>query len=176
MWDMNDMTAYYNGIAQGYDELYKEEQEQKLTHITKHFTSEFTIKETDTLLDVGCGSGVSTLYFKTKTQTGIDPSKELIRLAKQKSSTAKFSVAPAEAIPFNDNQFDVVLSLTAIQNFDDIDKGICEIARVGKDRFIVTFLKNSPKKQEIRTCINRHLTIIKEIEETKDWIIFAQKP
>ena len=47
----------YNHIAKSYNELHKEEQIKKLDIIKKN------IKIISPLLDVGCGTGISTNYF-----------------------------------------------------------------------------------------------------------------
>jgi len=46
-----------------------------------------------------------------------------------------------------------------------------EIKRVGKEKFILSFLKKSSKASEIKKLINSLFNVKKEIEEEKD-IIF----
>ncbi len=137
--------AYYDSISRGYDELYAEEQIKKL----KIIKDKINIGKYDTLLDVGCGSGVSTEFFDwVENKTGVDPSKELIKIAKKKNPQTNYLVGRAEELLFKNGEFDFVLSLTAIQNFEDIEKGLKEIRRVGKAsaRFALSFLKKSQKK------------------------------
>lgn len=163
------MDNYYNQIAEGYDELYQKEQLQKLNEISKLLKKhKIKIKEDFSLLDVGCGTGISTEYFKCNTK-GIDPSEKLIQIAKDKRRVDCY-VAPAENIPFQANEFDFVVSLTAIQNFDDINKGLDEIKRVGKNYFILTFLKKSEKANIIQKLIEEKFKIIEKIESEKDFI------
>ena len=71
--------------------------------------------------------------------------------------------------------FDVVVSITAIQNFHDIEKGLTEIARVGKDRFALSFLKKSGKKDMIDKLIRKIFDVKDVIEEDKDMIYFCKK-
>ena len=49
------MDEYYDKIAKGYNELHAEEQKKKLAIIKKYIQPE----KSDLLLDVGCGTGVS---------------------------------------------------------------------------------------------------------------------
>jgi ubiquinone/menaquinone biosynthesis C-methylase UbiE len=177
---MTGKDEYYNHIASGYDELHGEEQIIKLELIGKELNSNPKLKDflktNQALLDVGCGSGISTGFFKAKAKFGVDPSSELIKIAKKNYPTAEFKVAGAESIPYRDKSFDTVISLTAIQNFNDLSKGLEEIKRVGKKdaHYILTFLKKSPKHKDIDATIRMKFDVIKQIEETKDIIYFCK--
>jgi ubiquinone/menaquinone biosynthesis C-methylase UbiE len=158
--------TYYDEISEGYEELHKEEQEKKIALIKKFLKP----KETDKLLDVGCGTGLTTEPWPCK-RFGIDPAKKLIARARDKENI-EYKVAPAENIPYKDNEFDYVISITAIQNFQDIEKGLNEIKRVGKNNFILTCLKRSPKINTIIQLINKHFKVKQVVEEEKDLIYF----
>lgn len=155
----------YNEIAKGYDELHGEEQLKKLGIIKQNID----IKKEDKLLDVGCGTGISS-NFECDV-TGIDPSEELIKLAEKKFPGSQFILADSEKLPFKDQEFDVVVSLTAIHHFKDIENGLKEIKRVGKNKFALTILKKSEKFDEMKTKIKELFDVNKEIDEEKD-IIF----
>ena len=156
---------YYDTIAKGYEELHKEEQLNKLKIIKKYLK----VNPEDKLLDVGCGTGLTTSCWKCKCY-GIDPSKKLLKIAKEKYKAIIFKQAPAEKIPFKDNFFDIVISVTALQNFADVEKSLSEIKRVGKDKFILTFLKRSAKKERLDQLIKKYFKVKKIIEEEKDFI------
>jgi ubiquinone/menaquinone biosynthesis C-methylase UbiE len=154
--------TYYDEIAVGYEELHREEQEKKLRIIKENLE----VKKDDLLLDVGCGTGVTSNFDCNV--TGLDPSSKLLEKCNLSIRLVK---ARAEDIPFNDNTFDIVVSVTAIQNFEDIEKGLKEIRRVGKNRFALSFLKKSPKADFIEKKIKELFKVEKRIEEDKD-IIF----
>lgn len=158
------IMSYYNNISSGYDELYKEEQLNKIKLILQNVK----INSEDKILDVGCGTGVSWDLIPTQNIVGIDPSNELIEKSKHKKNMI---LGKAEKMPLRDNEFDVVISLTAIHNFEDIKKGLIEIKRVGKDKFALSILKKSKKLDFIKKEINKLFKVKKEINEGKD-IIF----
>ena len=81
----------------------------------------------------------------------------------------------AEEIDFPDKSFDIVISLTSIHNFDDIEEGLKEIERVGKDKFAFSVLKRSNKAGEIEKIINKLFKVDEKVEEDKDIIFFCSK-
>ena len=167
---------YYNEISRGYEELYKEEQIKKLNFIKEFLKKlKIKIKESDKLLDVGCGTGLTTKFWPSKNKTGIDPAEKLIKKAKQKDENINYVIAPSENIPFKSNNFDVVVSITAIQNFQKIEKGLKEIKRVAKNLIILSFLKKSNKKETILNLIKSLFKIKEIIEEDKDIVIVCYK-
>lgn len=155
--------GYYDSISAGYEELYREEQLNKLSIIK----SGINIGKGSKLLDIGCGTGISSGF--NCFVVGVDPS---INLLKQNSSNRKlFGIA--ESLPFKDGSFDYVVSVTAMHNFDSIKKSIKEIKRVCKGKFVLSALKSSRKFSCIKKAIEKNFKIEKVIEESKDVIFFC---
>jgi ubiquinone/menaquinone biosynthesis C-methylase UbiE len=160
--------TYYDEISEGYEELHKEEQLKKVKLISQYLKP----APEDKLLDVGCGTGLTTEPWQCK-RYGIDPAPKLLARAKNKENI-EYKLAPAEKIPYPNNFFDIVISITAIQNFQDIEKGLKEIKRVGKDKFILTFLKKSSKAKMIKKLIEEMFDVKEVIEEEKDLIFLIK--
>lgn len=156
--------TYYDNIASSYDELYQQEQLAKITLIKKHLK----LTPTTTILDVGCGP-----YYADweGIVTGLDPSKKLLKKAAKKS--IKTIVGIAEQIPFKDKCFDFVISITAAQNFTDLNKAFSEIKRVSKTA-VITFLKGTQREEEIIGGLKKHFIINNVIDQGKDWIYFLK--
>ncbi len=101
------------------------------------------LKTGERVLDVGCGTGVLTRLAASAVGSaghviGIDPSAKMIAIAKQNALTegsrAEFRLAVIEALPFDDNSFDCVLSSAMLHHLppDLKDKGLLEVWRVLK--------------------------------------------
>ncbi len=164
----NIMTDYYNQIAPSYNELHGEEQVKKADIILDEVLK---LKQEGSLLDIGGGTGVSTeIFTKYFSCVLIDPSEDLLE---QGSPNIEKILAGAEEIPFSDNKFDVIISLTALHHADLLQT-IDEIKRVSKDNALVaiSFLKKSSKLEEFRSLFKDHFKNYREIEEEKDIIFF----
>ena len=76
------------------------------------------IRNNDKILDLGCGNGRLFELFKDKDveYIGIDNSKELIKIAKQKYPNANFQVGSALNLPFQDNSFNKIFSIAVFHH------------------------------------------------------------
>lgn len=88
------------------------------------------------ILDIGCGRGILMQKLKRKnsqiTLTGIDISPKLCEITRQNNPSARVVVGDAEALPFNDDEFDFVFMTEALEHMLDYDKAVAEITRVLK--------------------------------------------
>lgn len=143
----------YNKIAKSYNELYKEEQIKKLEIIKKN------IKIIPPLLDIGCGTGISTNYFDVLS-IGIDNSKEMIKQSKE----GNLIYGQAEKLPFPDKSFNTIISVTSFHNFKNMEKALLEIKRVSSNKNIaITFLRKSKKLNEFRKLLKKYFRF-KEVD------------
>ena len=156
---------FYSTISSSYNKLYEEEQLKKLNLIKQSIE----IKNNSLLLDIGSGTGISSSFFNCKT-IALDNNLDMLK----KYSGLKINAA-AEFLPFKSKIFDIILSVTAIQNFNDMESSIKEIKRISREnsQIIITCLKKSKKLNKIREIMNKNF-VFREIEEEKD-IIFLVK-
>ena len=86
------------------------------------------------ILDVGCGSGIFTMDVLSSGATidGVDISEPMLRKAVDKAEADVFSGVCADmcALPFADNSFDKVFSMTALEFIEDAKQAVNELDRV----------------------------------------------
>lgn len=105
---------------------------------TEKWMDEIVISDNHRILDVGCGTGRTTVElarrFGSKI-TGVDVRPAMIRKAKKRANLlgvkATWVVANAEALPFKDESFDVVVT-ESVNVFVDADIALREYYRVLK--------------------------------------------
>ena len=97
----------------------------------------YGIKSGDKILDIGCGKGfllyeISLLVPGVEIY-GIDISSYALENAKAEIK-GRLQISNAKALPFPDNYFDLVFSITTLHNLHnyDLDKALREMERVGK--------------------------------------------
>ena len=113
----------------------------------------YGLKAGDKVLDIGCGKGFL-LYEMSLLEPGleihgIDISPYAIEHAKEEIK-GRLQVANANQLPFPDNHFDFVFSITTLHNLHnyDLDKALREMERVGKKNknLLCHAIKNSKSR------------------------------
>jgi SAM-dependent methyltransferase len=104
---------------------------------TRHLVDGATIKEGCHVLDVACGSGVLTRHAfaeagKSGRVVGLDPAPGMIAAANEVEPEVEWVSGRAEELPFEDGEFDCVVSQFGMMFFQDRDKAANEMHRVLK--------------------------------------------
>ena len=83
-------------------------------------------------LDVGCGEGRVARDLKRRGHAvvGIDSAPTLVRLAREADPGGEYLVADAAALPFADDNFDLVVAFNSLMDVDDMPGAVREGARV----------------------------------------------
>ncbi|MFP3873115.1 MAG: class I SAM-dependent methyltransferase [Thiohalophilus sp.] len=90
----------------------------------------------DRVLDIACGSGTAALVAARRycEVTGIDYVPTLVERAKRRAAAdgfdVDFRVADAQALPFQDASFDVILSVYGVQFAPDQERAALEMLRI----------------------------------------------
>ena len=95
------------------------------------------VKPGDHIVDIACGTGalavaahdISGAHGRT---VGVDINQGMLEIAKQKSSSIDWITSPAENLPFDDNQFDCVVSQFGLMYFENKESAVREMHRVLK--------------------------------------------
>jgi protein-L-isoaspartate(D-aspartate) O-methyltransferase len=107
--------------------------------VAKAMIDHYGIKPGDKILDIGCGKGFLlyeiSLLVPGAEIYGIDRSGYAIDNAKEEIKD-RLKVGNANQLPFPDNYFDFVCSITTLHNLHcyDLDKALREMQRVGKEK------------------------------------------
>ncbi len=105
--------------------------------VAENLVQYYKLMPGDRILDIGCGKAFL-LYEFTQVVPGIkihgvDVSKYAIENAKLEAKI-NLQLASAAALPYADQSFDLVISITTLHNLCcyDLELSLCEIERVGK--------------------------------------------
>lgn len=100
-----------------------------------------------TVLDVACGTGeferLLLADYPTQQIVGVDISDKMLVIAEQKCHAypnVSFQTAPASALPFANDSFDVIVSANAFHYFDNPNAALEEMKRVLKPNGTVVIL------------------------------------
>lgn len=97
------------------------------------------------LLDVGCGAGVHIEQYLKKGAkcSGIDISKTLIDLARERCPEAEFKVGTMTKLPYKNNSFDIVTISLALHYVEDTRKVFREVNRILKKNGLIYYSSDS---------------------------------
>ena len=129
------MNVYLNHkIAEDYDKYYETPQGIAIDNIEKKIISGL-IKNITTgpLLELGCGTGHWTQFFCEHgfLVTATDVSDEMLKIARKKNiENATLQKVDAEELPFPDESFSLIASITMLEFVDDVEAVLNEINRV----------------------------------------------
>ncbi len=181
------IISKYNSSSAFYDNRYRKIQERKYQIILNNYDLNEKL-----ILDLGCGTGLLFTYFinlKNEQKdnfyfyVAIDISWKMLlefksKLNKFKAKNGFLVLADIDALPFRENMFNTIFSLTSFQNLPNINKGVKESIRVSRDDadFKFSILK---KKLNLEMLLNflKSLTEVEEIvkrEDLEDIIILGK--
>ncbi|MCF7860834.1 class I SAM-dependent methyltransferase [Candidatus Woesearchaeota archaeon] len=171
---VKDAGQKYDISSPTYINLHKDEQINKIRLIA----NEIRPKPNEKLLNIGCGPFFSDKFFDCQ-KYGIDPSKELLNLAKRNHVNAELTLGRAEELPYEDNFFDYIVSVSALHHVEDIELAMDEIKRVLSEKkhkknfcIALSILTESSRFKIIEKSISYHFTVQKIILEGRDTIFF----
>jgi ubiquinone/menaquinone biosynthesis C-methylase UbiE len=135
--------AKYDEIGTGYDDTRKAD-----PYIASRIIHYLDVEDGDLCLDVACGTGNYTVAVASQTNAafcGIDESKYMIEIARNKSPSIQWTIGDVNSMPFKDGHFYRAMCVLAIHHFKDLERALNEVFRVlSRGRFVIF---TSDKKQ-----------------------------
>lgn len=101
-------------------------------------------------LEVGCGEGVIAQELTTRwpSVTALDLPDAGLRAHWRDRPGPGYLHADAHRLPFSDHQFDVVVAAEVLEHLPDPERGLAEIARVGRGHLLLSV----PREPIFRGC------------------------
>ncbi len=125
---------YFDKIAKVYDSWYQTKTGSYVDRTEKELVFSLLKSKTGLSLDLGCGTGNYSLelYKKGFGVIGLDLSKEMLKVARKKIPEILFIKGDAYFLPFKNEVFDLILSITMFEFIKEPEKVMREIYRVLK--------------------------------------------
>lgn len=99
-----------------------------------------SIKINSPILDIGCGFGeFAGVFFKSMIEVGVDINMKDLQLAGQKKKYKKLVWADACHLPFKNNSFQTIISISTLEHIKDVEKVFAEVKRVLKKGGLFVF-------------------------------------
>ncbi|KJS11390.1 MAG: ubiquinone biosynthesis protein UbiE [Peptococcaceae bacterium BRH_c8a] len=133
------MSQLFDDMADSYDSWYETPSGRVVDRIEKEAIYSYLEPRAGMkVLDIGCGTGLYALDLAARglDVTGVDISRPMLERARTKAKHAgldiQFQESDASQLPFNDQFFDAVLSVTALEFASDLPTVLREAFRVLK--------------------------------------------
>ncbi len=109
--------------------------------------------ESPEILDIATGTGdlaIASMRLKPQRVVGLDLSPEMLKVGQEKIKNKNLDhiismvEGDSENLPFTDGEFDAAMVAFGVRNFENLQKGLCEINRVLKSggKFMVLEFSN----------------------------------
>jgi ubiquinone/menaquinone biosynthesis C-methylase UbiE len=117
------------------------------TPVYEHVLARAEITQGTSVLDCGCGAGrfARMAADRGASVAGIDASEELIEIAAERAPEGDLRTGDIEALPWEDDSFDVVTGFSAFQFADDKVRALTEAARVSRGAVVVVIPTRAPE-------------------------------
>jgi SAM-dependent methyltransferase len=170
MSQANSAQADYWSSASGYQWIAQETfLDAALATILDRLLERADIRPKENLLDVGCGTGASTLAAAAKTGpkghvTGLDIAEQLLDRARKRSDDAglrntSFILGDAQTYPFDTESFDAIISRFGLMFFNDPVAAFGNMARGLKSKGRLVFPAWAPAAENPWFLIPRDAAI-----------------
>ncbi|MDN5200639.1 class I SAM-dependent methyltransferase [Fulvivirgaceae bacterium BMA10] len=139
------MKAKYDKIGIGYNQTRKADK-----YLTDRLFYHLNPAKGKTYLDIGCGTGNYTIALNQKgvSMIGIDPSVEMLKIAKAKNANIQWYIGNVENIQLEDEVVDGAIASLTIHHWPDLQKGFEEMNRVLKKNSRLVIFTSTPHQMK----------------------------
>ena len=176
-----EVRLRYDAEADGYDELYTDEQRMKYELALRRIA----YAGADRILDCGCGTGVflEKVVGSVQFAVGVDLSPKMLERAKLRLGqipNVDLVCADIDSLPFSEATFGQVFMFTVLPSDTDWDNAISEAMRVLRTDGIMTLsiLKKETSSKEVLRKIRTNRLEQRELlneDTTLDYVVVGKK-
>jgi ubiquinone/menaquinone biosynthesis C-methylase UbiE len=133
---MDDWRSY-DGVAETYQRVHA----PRLADPARDLADLAGVRDGGRVLDVGTGTGVATAVARERgaSAVGVDPSEEMLHIARNAHPDVPFLAGQAIDLPFRDGSFDNVLGNFVLAHFAKVETALFDIIRVTRPGGVVGF-------------------------------------
>ena len=144
----NKGRAFSEVSANEYEAWYEKPKGKLVDILEKEVISKLCqVKKGDKVLEIGCGTGHFSEYFKQlgAEVTGLDTYPEMLKIAKDrlKNIEINFEAGDAYKLPFADNSFDLVAMITVLEFISKPERALAEAFRVSRGKVFLGILNRT---------------------------------
>ncbi len=170
-WNFNSWADTYDISVKGVGGSIKIYENYDYILNTVHSLAKENIPKEAHILEIGVGTGnlANRFFYEGDKVIGVDQSREMLRVAKEKNPKLKVRIGEFLKLPFDNDMFDVIVSTYAFHHLKEEEKiiAIKEMMRVLKENGKIVIGDMMFLNEEDKKCIMETLTK-DEKEEVED--------
>ena len=121
------------------------------------------------VIDIGCGEGFVINYLDLPDITGVDISRDALRIAKDKTQKCNLCTGNVYDLSFKKDSFDLVIAAEVLEHLEKPDSALQEIRRISKN-YCIFSVPNEPYFCIMNFLRGKNLTRLgNDIEHVQNW-------
>ena len=139
------MEVKYDKIGIGYNQTRKADK-----YLTEQLLFYLNPNAKGLYLDLGCGTGNYTNELQKSgfQLIGMDPSGEMLKIAKSLNQKLDWRIGSAENTTLPDNYIDGIICFLTIHHWENLDKGFSELSRIMKNQGSIVIFTSTPRQMK----------------------------
>lgn len=127
------------------------------------------LEKISNVIDIGCGEGFVINCLDLPAITGVDISKNALKVAKDQNQKCNLCAGSVYDLSFKKNSFDLVIATEVLEHLEEPDSALKEIRRVSKN-YCIFSVPNEPYFRTMNFLRGKNLTRFgNDIEHVQNW-------